>query len=794
LHLPKMGVARPKTRTLFLTGLALLVALGVVVGGAAGGSKSGSARGGLTRVGPDLYGGKVPYVRPDGKVVDLNIKKKPLRKSARKAMRKALKRSGFSFQNHQPTIGEERVWFALDDTLGFYRKRFTLRGMSNHTEVWVASPVARALPGGTAVGLDFPAGDCRNGVRTTITDAQINYLMTQFDENILPKESVAFSVAPDRDGSHFVPGSAGPPLQDVSADPTGQGDDTVVLLDNVRDDNFYDTNNSQTLTRIAGFFSSGLNELFDRNIMTIDAYDWLHLTGANPPHEPSANPCTTAPARPFLYEGVFAHEYQHLLESYASPGEQSWVNEGLSDWAQTLTGYVKPSTPITTIGFDSHTQCFLGNLGIVTNANPIGRNGGPENSLTLWGDQGDDEILCDYGAAYTMMEYLHGQFGTAFMSALHNQDQNGLAGLDATLGATRPTARTVIHRWAMMAAIDGLLDQGRQLRGGVAARYRTPTLNATINWDIPDAFSEPGAPPNGSDYVQLKGAGGNPLKLNDIQSLSFDGGALLPPHPVEWTVAANPPGQTGDAALYSGTGDLFDRAIVKQVTVPTADPNLRFNAQWNTEDGWDFTFVQVSTDGGRTYKSVRCTDSRPTLAEDPATYPAVANIRVHFPGFTGDSAGWKAETCNLEAYAGDEVLVSFRNMTDPNTQGNGIEIPPGFWLDDVTLGTTLLSDGSTLSGWMSATQARPIPVEGFTVQLVAYKRADTSPVRIATINLNGNFDATLNANQLAGLLGQGNNADVIGAVVMYDESTESINDYAPYALTVNGVKQPGGGM
>jgi hypothetical protein len=30
--------------------------------------------------------------------------------------------------------------------------------------------------------------------------------------------------------------------------------------------------------------------------------------------------------------------------------------------------------------------------------------------------------------------------------------------------------------------------------------------------------------------------------------------------------------------------------------------------------------------------------------------------------------------------------------------------------------------------------------------------------------------------------------------VMYDESTESINDYAPYRLTVNGVVQPGGGM
>ena len=28
-----------------------------------------------------------------------------------------------------------------------------------------------------------------------------------------------------------------------------------------------------------------------------------------------------------LYEGVFAHEYQHLLEYYENDAELSWVNE-----------------------------------------------------------------------------------------------------------------------------------------------------------------------------------------------------------------------------------------------------------------------------------------------------------------------------------------------------------------------------------------------------------------------------------------------------------------------------------
>ena len=173
---------------------------------------------------------------------------------------------------------------------------------------------------------------------------------------------------------------------------TGDGGKIVTMISNVRDTNYYDTNNENKFTYIAGFFSSQINGYFDRNVMTIDAFDWTHRTGANPPDEPSADPCTSAPARPHLYEGVFAHEYQHLLESYEDPDEFNWVNEGLSDWAQTLVGYVIRATPITDRGFDSHIQCFLGWLSVATPVNPIPRaECGPENSLTRWLDQGDAE-------------------------------------------------------------------------------------------------------------------------------------------------------------------------------------------------------------------------------------------------------------------------------------------------------------------------------------------------------------------------------------------------------------------
>jgi hypothetical protein len=681
---------------------------------------------------------------------------------------------------HDAVVGEERDWIALDNQFGvFYRKTFQLRGIGENVEIWVASE-RRTLFGFTASATDFLDGDCRNGVRTQITDDHVNYLIAEFDGNIYPVESEAFSVPPDRDGSHALVGA---PFH-----PEGDGDNIVVLVDNVRDDNFYDLNNTQRLTYIAGFFSSTLNELLDRNIMTIDAFDWLHRTGANPPHEPSTDPCTSASARPFLYEGVFAHEYQHLLEYYEDPDEVNWVNEGLSDFAQTITGYVDPSKPVTEIGFDSHVQCFLGWLSQMTDANPIPRpESGPENSLTRWEDQGPAEILCDYGAAYTLMEMLHGRYSIAFMSALHRGDEIGLAGLQEVLGSVSPklAAQAVLHDWSLMVALDGIIDDGARVLGNWRERdLITPTLDATINWDTVHAYDTPGAPPNGSDYVRLRDAGGGYLSGGQIDSLSFKGSTTLPALPVQWTVAADPPFAAGDPALFSGAGNNRDEAIVREVSVPSgAGATLTFDALWNEEVGWDFGFAQISTDGGASYQSVACTDT--TTQTDPGALPTA---KENVPGFTGYSGGWLPQTCSLSAYAGQTVLLAFRAFNDPAVLGESPDIPPGFWVDDISVGGTLISDGSTLEGWKSFTETRPLTVAGFTVTLISIETAK-GKITLKRLPLVGDFSVQGSANVRKYV---DTSADFVAAVVFYDDPTETSAQYAPYELTVNGVVQPGG--
>ena len=661
-------------------------------------------------------------------------------------------------------VGGVRTWIALDDFNGsLYLKNYTLRGVGNHIEVWVANNLA------------FPAGDCRNTLGlTNVTDGQVQNFIHEFDSNIYPKESEAFSVPPSLDGHKAVLPTLIPNLP--SSEYKGEGDNIAVLVDNVRDANYYDPTSPEGQTYIAGFFSSQFNDLTNRNVMTIDAYDWVHRTGANPPDDssdPAYQACAAeldAPAgighpRPHLYEGTFAHEYQHLLEHYSDPDEVNWINEGLSDWAQTLVGYVDPNA--SQPGGDSHIGCFEGW------EDPA--FGGPENSLTAWNDQGDPEILCDYGAAYSFMAMLDGRYGDAFMSALHHDAGNGLQGLNDVLTQfnTGKTAEQVLHEWAALMALDN--QAGSSLTGGSAADYTSGALWSTINWANPQAFDDPGAPPNGSDYVNLGPVSG-------LNSIDFQGSSSLPPKPVAWTEDSAAPGHAGDSVLSSGADDERDEAIVKSVHF-SGSGSLTFDAQWNEEEGWDFGFVQVSTDGGATYHSLTCTDT--TTVTNPEAFQTAKN---NVPGFTGYSGGWASETCDASAYAGQTVLLAFRTFNDEATLGASDAIPAGFWVDNVDADGTLVSDGADLASWQSMTQVHPVPVAGWTVQLVAYDGAGNA--WYFNLPLDSSFHGSLNAAAIQSALGT--TATTVGAIVMQDDPTETVTDEAHYTLTVNGIVQPGG--
>ena len=656
-----------------------------------------------------------------------------------------------------PAVGTVRQWLGLDDFNGtIYRKDYTLRGVGQHIEVWVANDTA------------FPAGDCRSQIpdSTTVTDAQVASFVQQFDTNMYPKESAAFSVAPDRNGTNAV---VGPDANGNGGVYTGDGNKTVTLVDNVRDDNFYTFPAAPTY--IAGFFSAQFNELFDRNVMTIDAFDWAHRTGANPPDAPTADLCTSRPARPSLYEGTFAHEYQHLLQYYTDPNESTAVNEGLSDFAQTLTGYVDATKTVFDKGGDSHLYCFQGFGTVKTAFNTNPRDcGGPENSFNLWNEGGNpNAVLADYGNAYSLMLFLYDRYGLPFMSALHRDGAHqGLAGIQAQLATKGADLYTVLHDRQSMVLLDKIIDDAQQsvVLGIPKDRITSKSQRSTVNLDNPAAYATPGAAPNGADYVQLRNAAGVPVKARDLRTLSFKGATALPAQPLKWTVVGDDPDRAGNPVLWSGNSTSLDSAAVTQVAVPATNATLTFLAKYGAEQGFDYGYVQVSTDGGATYT---------TIAGDK-TVPGPLG-----PGLNGTTTGFEPHSYDLTAYAGKTVLLSFRYVSDGGVNEGGLKI------DDVTVGGTLISDGSSLAAFKSPTQISPVKVTGWDVKLVGISGGKVPLILQLESKGKSSLDYTLP--DLARLLP----FDRVVAIVAYDEPTEQVQQYAPYALTVNGVTQPGGG-
>ncbi|MER6951255.1 choice-of-anchor J domain-containing protein [Nonomuraea sp. NPDC000554] len=656
-----------------------------------------------------------------------------------------------------PPVGTVRQWLGLDDFNGtLYRKDYTLRGVGNNIEVWVAND------------LSFPAGDCRAQVPTStqITDAQVANLVTQFDTNMYPKETAAFSTPPDRDGTNAV---LGPDANGKGGVYTGAGNRTVTLVDNVRDDNYYTFPAAPTY--IAGFFSAQFNELLDRNVMTIDAFDWLHRTGPNPPDEPTSDLCTSRGARPNLYEGTFSHEWQHLAHYYTDPLETTWVNEGLSDFAQTLTGYVNAKATVFDKGADGHIYCFQGFGTVQTPSNTNPRDcGGPENSLNLWGEGGNGSaVLADYGNTYSFMLFLYDRYGSAFMSKLHRDGKlQGLASLKAALAEQGVNNMyQVIHDFQTSTLVDKVVGESNRgvIVGVPKKRVTTASLRSTVNLANPRAYATPGAAPNGADYVPLQKSGGTFLRGHELRSLSFEGSKTLPPIPLAWTVVSDDPDRSGNPVLWSGNASNLNAAAITKLTVPSADPTLRFLAKYGAESGFDYGYVIVSTDGGKTYTAI--------AGDKTVTGPLG-------PGVNGTTTGFEPHSYSLSAYAGKEILLGFRYVSDGGVNEGGWKI------DDVTVGGTAVSDGSSLDPFDSPSEVFPTPVENWNVRLIGLD--DKHQVALQA-EFNGKSSVSLSRLQLAPFA----LFPTVVAVVAYDESTEQVNQYAPYTLKVNGVTQPGGG-
>jgi immune inhibitor A len=146
----------------------------------------------------------------------------------------------------------------------------------------------------------------------------------------------------------------------------------------------------------------------------------------------------------------------------------------------------------------------------------------------------------------------------------------------------------------------------------------------------------------------------------------------------------------GSKFFYSGTNDDLDISMLKPVTLP-AGASLTAKVRYNIEEDWDYAYLVVSTDGGKTFTNVATNLSVNTSP----------NGQNFGNGITGVSTNgdWVTLTADLSAFSGN-VLIGFRYWTDGAQQGTpDAPYTPGFSADEIAI-TGLATDGAeTDTGW-----------------------------------------------------------------------------------------------
>ena len=379
----------------------------------------------------------------------------------------------------------------------------------------------------------------------------------------------------------------------------------------------------------------------------------------------SADSGNSEPNSPY-YDGTLAHEFQHMIHWANDRNETSWVNEGMSELASYLNGF----------DVGGHDLSYAQR---------------PDTQLTTWGDPSEESNSEHYGASYLFMAYFLDRFGEDLTKAVVASDKNGVAGFNAALEQAGRSERfdDIFADWVVANYLDApeVDDEGRYGYSdidlfplAISEEYRRYPVSAKAQ------VSQYGA-----DYVRLSGR--QPITIR------FEGQQQIP------LVGATP---QSEYSWWSNRGDQSNSTLTRPVDLrDVSTASLQFSAWFEIEDGWDYAYIEVSSDGGKHWDIL---EAKYTTDENP-----VGN--AFGSGWTGvsgseDEARWVEELVDLTAYAGKEILLRFEMVTDdavnkPGLLIDNLRIPEINWQDDGEAGESdwtadgwILTDNSVIQGWL----------------------------------------------------------------------------------------------
>lgn len=500
----------------------------------------------------------------------------------------------------------------------------------------------------------------------TITPAQVARMGVEFDERIWKSNVFHFGRYKPR-----VPKSLTPEEQAAY-----DGNRAAIMVYNIRDEAYW----SDYPFYIAGYFWGGLNDELGINAIFIDSYDWANRTGPDS-------------ARPYLYEGTIAHEFQHLIHNDVDGDEDSFVDEGLADLAeQFIYGTTTTSSHIgyyLTYHRDSlldwqgelydHGNAVLWTDYLWEQAGGGTLQGAPETRVAPGHDVLEDSAdkFADPGDRY-IWELIHDQDnGLASYANRYAAGMDEVERLhrDFTL-ANLLDGKTAEPRWNYRnLELGGPDSDGATIADGIHA-YATDQAGARIGGTMPlrrVAWRRAYTGAWGAYYRVFVGQ--QPGTTLTFTGRPTDGVASYSP-PYEW---------------FGGAGNMRDHTLTRRIENVGPDAVLTFMTWFDIEKDWDYGYVEASSDGTTWVKL-------PQLSTLPAGSANVNGSSAYDGpgGLTGSSGGWKQARFSLHGFEGD-VWIRFRYVTDEAVNGQG------FYIDDISVGewldTVEVPDGWVSDGW-----------------------------------------------------------------------------------------------
>jgi immune inhibitor A len=330
-----------------------------------------------------------------------------------------------------------------------------------------------------------------------------------------------------------------------------------------------------------------------------------------------------------IYFATLHHELQHLIQWHNDANESAWLNEGLSQLTELYLGFDTVDT----------IHDYLSS---------------PEIRLNSWSYEDEDVLYAHYGAAYLFSVYFWEQLGKQAVSELADHPANGMAAVRDVLKENLPNLdlSSFVGNWALANYLDD-------------ERFGDKYLYNSLDLDQPAHFEQVRTLPY-DEILQLNQFGVHYVKLdtaNDL-TITFAGDRGVPiidaaPHSGQKMWWA-PPISELDARLDGA----FDLSGVNSAS-------LDFWTWYDLEDGYDFGYVSVSTDSGKSWELL---------------VPNHASAGQYGPGFSGRSSdlpneedGWIFESISLNSYLGQEIVIRFETLTDSAITGAGMAI------DDISI-------------------------------------------------------------------------------------------------------------